>query len=174
MTTYIDLYGGPGTGKSTLAAGLFYRLKEAGYSVELVTEYAKDLVWENRADTLKNQPYISMKQFRNLSRLAGKVDLVVTDSPLLKDLVYARMYASELPNEYYTLIRKLHDMLGAHINILLERTHVYDTVGRLQDADTAIDIDSKIKSMLAACSQSYQICNSTEAAFNLVKTCTTL
>jgi adenylylsulfate kinase-like enzyme len=40
----INLFGGPGTGKSTLAAALFTDLKMKGINAELVTEFAKDLV----------------------------------------------------------------------------------------------------------------------------------
>lgn len=46
MTLYVNLYGGPGTGKSTGASYIFSKLKLAGVEAELVTEYAKDLVWE--------------------------------------------------------------------------------------------------------------------------------
>ena len=45
-TVVINLFGGPGCGKSTIAAELFAILKKQGYEVELVTEYAKDKVWE--------------------------------------------------------------------------------------------------------------------------------
>ena len=36
--TVINFYGGPGSGKSTAAAGLFYKMKLGGYSVELTDE----------------------------------------------------------------------------------------------------------------------------------------
>ena len=45
----INLFGGPGCGKSTTAADLFARMKLRGLSVELVTEYAKDVVWDEKA-----------------------------------------------------------------------------------------------------------------------------
>ena len=51
----INLVGGPGCGKSTTAAGLFYELKRRDYSVELVTEYAKSRVWEDSLRTLNDQ-----------------------------------------------------------------------------------------------------------------------
>lgn len=44
MTSVINLIGGPGSGKSTTAAGLFFRMKSMGVRCELVTEYAKELV----------------------------------------------------------------------------------------------------------------------------------
>ena len=44
-TIVINLIGSPGTGKSTLASELFSKMKWQGYDVELVSEYAKELVW---------------------------------------------------------------------------------------------------------------------------------
>lgn len=148
MTTYINLFGGPGVGKSTIAAGLFHFMKRNGYSVELVTEFAKDLVWEDRASTLQIQPYVSMKQFRNLARLKDKVDYVITDSPIIKDSVYARRFAPELPQSYYDLLFFLHDHLGDSINLLLSRTHNYEALGRLQTEDEAIELDKELRFLL--------------------------
>jgi nicotinamide riboside kinase len=159
MTTYINLYGGPGVGKSTLAAELFARFKKQGKSVELVTEFAKDLVWENRQDTLQIQPYVSMKQFRNLSRLKGKVDFVITDSPLIKDSVYARLYAPDLPEAYYELLAFLHTNLGDSINILLTREYMYDTQGRFQTEEEAVTIDAQIKYALESNDIDYFECS---------------
>ena len=39
----INFYGGPNTGKSTKAAGMYYKMNLAGYNVELVNEFAKEL-----------------------------------------------------------------------------------------------------------------------------------
>ena len=44
----INIFGGPGVGKSTVAADLFVIMKKEGYSVELVTEYAKELTYEKK------------------------------------------------------------------------------------------------------------------------------
>jgi GTPase SAR1 family protein len=148
MTIYINLFGGPGVGKSTIAAGLFHFMKRNNYSVELVTEFAKDLVWEDRAATLQIQPYVSMKQFRNLARLQGKVDYVITDSPIIKDSVYARRFAPELPQSYHKLLLFLHSYLGDSINILLTRCHSYETNGRLQTESEAVELDAELKFLL--------------------------
>ena len=159
MTTYINLFGGPGVGKSTAAAELFARFKKQGKSVELVTEFAKDLVWENRQSTLEIQPYVSMKQFRNLARLKGKVDYVITDSPIIKDSVYARRYATDLPQDYHNLLFFLHENLGDSINILLTREHVYDSEGRYQTEDQAIEIDRELRFLLELHDIDYYECS---------------
>jgi tRNA uridine 5-carbamoylmethylation protein Kti12 len=79
----ISMIGGPGTGKSTLAAEIFARLKRDHYDVELVTEYAKDLTWNEAQKVLQNQVYVFAKQQHRFWRLKNKVDIVVTDSPIL-------------------------------------------------------------------------------------------
>ena len=57
----VNLYGGPGSGKSTTAAGIFSELKMLGLNTELVTEYAKDKVWEKHESILDNQIYVFAK-----------------------------------------------------------------------------------------------------------------
>jgi nicotinamide riboside kinase len=159
MTTYINLFGGPGIGKSCIAAEIFANFKKRGKSVELVTEFAKDLVWENRQSTLEIQPYVSMKQFRNLARLKDKVDYVITDSPLIKDSVYARMYAPSLPQAYHELLFFLHHNLGDSVNILLAREFAYRTEGRYQSEEQAKQVDADLRLMLELNDIDYYSCS---------------
>lgn len=44
-TTIINIWAGPGAGKSTTAAETFALCKKAGLGVELRTEYVKDWAW---------------------------------------------------------------------------------------------------------------------------------
>ena len=39
MTKVINLYGAPGSGKSTIAAGLFYHIKMAGLLSDFILKY---------------------------------------------------------------------------------------------------------------------------------------
>ena len=48
----VNLFGAPGAGKSTGAAYIFSRLKMLGINAELVTEFAKDKVWENNQEAI--------------------------------------------------------------------------------------------------------------------------
>lgn len=53
MTKIINLFGGPGVGKSTIASGLFYYMKIAGYNVEAPQEWCKQKVYEGTKYPLK-------------------------------------------------------------------------------------------------------------------------
>ena len=149
MTTYINIFGGPGAGKSTTAAAVFYNMKRLGLKVELVTEVAKDFVWENRMDTLMIQPYVTIKQYRNLVRVKDKVDYVITDAPILLGILYANKYAQNLPVSYHQFVVDCHkEILTPSVNILLERSHTYDPVGRYQTEEEAHKLDSEIEQIM--------------------------
>ena len=88
MLKVISLMGAPGTGKSTLAHGLFYfiRCQFPYIRAEFVSEYAKEMVW--RREPFLSQSYISGNQFNRVKILEDKVDLVVNECAILNGLFY--------------------------------------------------------------------------------------
>lgn len=145
MTTIVNLYGGPGTGKSTTAADLFALMKWMNVNVELVGEYAKDVTWEGRDHLFKDQLYLLAKQNRRLQRLVGKVDYVVTDSPLLLNKAY-------VPEDYFpeTYKRFVDDLFDSYdnVNVFLKRDKPYHQVGRRQTETEARAIDDQVLGLL--------------------------
>ena len=144
-TKVINFYGGPCSGKSTAAAGLFYKMKLLGYSVELVDEFAKECVWESNIPMLRDQLWILAHQHRKILRLSGKVDYVITDSPVLLSPIYREVYGTPL---YSDLIDKLalecYEMYD-NINFMLSRPREnFEQDGRAQDETQSVQIDLEI------------------------------
>lgn len=134
MAVVINLFGGPGCGKSTTMARLFSDLKQMGYNCEMVTEFAKDLVYENRMDTMKDELYIFAKQNHRLFRVKDKVDIIITDRPLLLTCIYDSLYGHN-DKDLHQLVRTTFNRYN-NINIMLIPTDVdYKTEGRLQDEE---------------------------------------
>lgn len=125
----VNLFGAPGAGKSTGAAYIFSKLKLQGINAELVTEYAKDKVWEGAAEVLKNQAYVFGKQYQRISRLQGKVDVVVTDAPLINSILYNDSVL--LGTEFDMVVRKVADSYD-NINVYVARDKPYNPAGRHQ------------------------------------------
>jgi len=125
----VNLYGAPGAGKSTGAAYIFSQLKMRGINAELVTEFAKDKVWEESKAVFENQAYIFGKQYFRISRVQGKVDVVITDSPILLSPFYANdPVLGEEFDQLVTKVAKSYDSL----NVFINRTKPYNGAGRFQ------------------------------------------
>ncbi len=147
----INLFSGPGAGKSTTAAGVFSLLKLHGVNAELVTEYAKDLTWEKRLFTLDNQYYVWAKQYHRMWRLRDDVDVIVTDSPLPLGLVYGTV----LDCFSKTVIETYNEF--NNMNYVLRRTKGYQHKGRNQTEDESSVLDTAVINMLKNYSVPYDI-----------------
>jgi hypothetical protein len=143
----INLFAGPGTGKSTTMAGTFFEMKLRGINCEMIPEYAKDLTWEGRnGKVFEAQDYIFAKQHFRLGRVAPEVSFAVTDSPLLLSLVYGETFRH---TAFHDLVKQCHEGYD-NLNIYLKRSasKPYNPKGRNQDEDQARELDEKIFSML--------------------------
>jgi len=153
MTQIINLYGGPGTGKSTSAALIYHHLKRNGYNSELVREYAKDWAWDNRSISAYDQLYVLGKQVRRESSLYGKVDFVVTDSPLIMAYAYAKeYYGKHIADSVKATISAFYEQSRldkhTHKHIFLKRSKAYEASGRYQTEEQALAIDHAVREFL--------------------------
>lgn len=144
QTVVCNLYGGPGTGKSSTASQLFSLMKWEGEDVELVDEFAKQLVWEEHFNCMADQLWVSANQNRKLERLKGKVRYIITDSPLDLCWVYGQNY---MPKTFIPFILDIADQYD-NFNVMLRRKKAYNPKGRIQDENGAKDLDGQIRHML--------------------------
>lgn len=152
----INMYGSPSTGKSSFASLIFHKLKSKGINCELVTEVAKDMVWDGDSTALKDQLVISGNQNYRLSRLADKVDIAITDAPILLQLVYYRMRECPEPDLFEKVMYGYYSRYN-NINYLLPiNLSFYNPIGRIHDSSQIIDIDTSIKNLLSRLNVEYE------------------
>lgn len=142
----IDIYGCPSSGKSTLAAFLFSQLKMKNVKCELVTEFAKDLVWDNCHDALHDQAYLFGNQYHRLLRLEGKVDIVITDSPLMLNAIYNK--DDKLGEEFNRLVINVSKKFNSLSYFLSPFNNSFEEIGRVHSNNESKSISSKILKML--------------------------
>ena len=153
MSKLINLFGGPGIGKSSIAAGIFYKLKKKHISCNNPYEFPKTLAWDNNIPAIKDQLYVFANQHRGIAQSYGKVDYIIIDSPILFSKIYHSYYTTGYPAEFYgelfhNMILDLHNKYD-NINILLERAEgVHNEEERFQDYEESIAIDDFCKKIL--------------------------
>lgn len=127
----VNLFGAPGAGKSTGAAYIFSKLKMLGVNAELITEFAKDKVWEENSEVFKpdNQIYLFGKQFYRMSRCRDKVDVIVTDSPLPLSILYNK--STVLTSSFDDVVMSCYYSFE-NMNYFVKRSKPYNPIGRLQ------------------------------------------
>lgn len=168
-TTVINLYGGSGVGKSTIAALLFAHMKMRGLHVELVREYVKLWAWSGRNVRREDQIYLLGKQSAYESMLYGKVDYIVTDSPVLLAGMYA-MWHNGLEGEYVVhaanaFIDQAQSNSGIKIrNYLLQRNGPFDPRGRWETAEEAERFDQFLEEGLVMNDHPYKKIGGSEEA----------
>jgi nicotinamide riboside kinase len=143
----INLFGGPGSGKSTTSAGVFHELKLNGVNCELVTEFAKHLTWKKDYNSLGNQVFVFGKQHDRMFHLKDKVDVIITDSPLIMCLAYCNW--DKISHSFENLVVDEFSRNDCdNVNVFLNRVKEYNPSGRNQTEDEAKEKDKEIKDLL--------------------------
>lgn len=177
MSLVINLYGGPGTGKSTSAALLFAMLKNAGHNSELVQEYVKQWAWEKRVPVNYDQFYFFGKQSRKEYSLFNEVDVIVTDSPVSLCGYYASVYGTPEQVTLFTEMTKTFYKMASdegkrYVHVWLNRVKAYNPKGRFQTEAEARAIDADMKRYLTQVVglELIEVEGSNEGVIQLIKT----
>lgn len=152
-TIVINAFAGPGAGKTTSCLEVAEKLKKQGFVTEYVQEYAKELVYDNNLIMLdghyEHQFTILNEQMKRINRLYGKVDFIVTDSPILLNNTYLNEDKNtEVYSAYSDSVNKLYGLYN-NFNYFVERdTSVFEKEGRIHNLEQSIAIDNELKNML--------------------------
>lgn len=136
----VNLFAGPGVGKSTTSAVLYGMLSMAGYRAEYVPEFAKFLTWQKHEAALGDQLYLFAKQDHRLEVLRkAPLDFVIMDGPLPNSILYLK------DKNYFRYFEPLVMEVFAsydNINFFLERDDSvpYQQHGRNETKEQAIEL----------------------------------
>jgi len=151
----INLLSGPGGGKSIACADIFSALKKKGINCEMAREYAKDIAWQvtpAKGESIdpriaeqffKDQQQIFGRQSGRQSDLEHKVDVIVTDSPLLLSVIYDHHNDIDFQRSVFNSFNRYENH-----NYFLNRVHPYEQEGRYQDLEGAKEVDQQIMELL--------------------------
>lgn len=141
----VNLWGAPGSGKSTTAAGLFFLMKVNKFKVEMITEYAKDLVWDRNDSALRNQMAVFAEQFRRQERMEShNLDFIITDSPLPLSIIYQP--EAYLKTFEATVMETFHS--HNNLNYFLHRTQSFEKFGRLHNEQESTRLSDVIQRLM--------------------------
>ena len=122
-------------------------MKKRGIETEYVSEYAKELVWDNNMEmldgSLGHQQIIYNEQSKRINRLLGKVDVVVTDSPTLLSLMYLKEPSEPFENRVVEEFKQ-----NQNFNLFINRGKEFQQTGRIHTLQECKVIDNKIKEFL--------------------------
>lgn len=173
----VNLYGGPGAGKSTIAHKLIVIFKENGINAELVPEHIKPQAYKNiPVKTLSEQLALQMKQHESEQVwFDAGIDVLVCESPILLNVFYGHLLFKQISKEFckdrqsktlatsgiledlvayrtaFTMY-DIHEEMYPCLDYYLARDDaMYSTEGRFQTLEQAKEIDTKLKQFMMDC-----------------------
>lgn len=163
MSLRINFYGGPGVGKSVLAAKVYAELSRGGVvSAELVREFVKPWAYEGKKLDCFDQVYTFAQQLWAEHRLfkAG-IEVVVTDSPVLLQCVYTALLDSDVATHMQGLAFH-YEQAYPSLNFLVQRKVPYHRQGRFEDESELHELDEQIKACMNNWKLNYLLVNPNE------------
>ena len=153
----INIFGGPGIGKSTIATYVFSELKQKGYSVEYIPEFIKKWTYIPIIPKGFDGVFCSITQTRDEDIvLRGETEFIVTDSPIFLQYFYDNYHNAPGAEGFLSIAKELEKMYPS-LNILLERNDkFYQELGRYEKLPEAKEIDKKVEEMLNSLSVSFK------------------
>jgi len=146
----ISMYGGPGSGKSAVAAWLFASMKSQHRDIEYVTECVKAWTFLRRPPEGFDQIYLFGKQM-NREDIVLRYDdkfMVVTDSPLFMSCCYAEKYGT-IGWPHLWGIAEEFERIYPSVHIFVQRPDNYKGSARFQNESAAKEMDSFCREALA-------------------------
>lgn len=155
-TLFINVLGGPGSGKSIVTAEVYAALKRRGITAEVVQEEIKWRIYGS--GDVKDQLGIVQNQADKLEFVKGKVDVALADGNLIHNAIYNRLFEHDSDVEVVEQVILERSQTFAHcLNVFLVRdaNAPFEKVGRFHDRLESIEKDNQIMDHLHETGTSY-------------------
>ena len=140
-TLVINIIGGPCSGKSTVAAELFARLKKMGVHTELAPEYIKDRIYEENLTMPLNQIAVFAMEHYGINTKIGKVDCIVHDGSFINNIIYKPEDNPEFDAFIVAEYRKFNNL-----DFFVKRGNIeFEDYGRIHNQKQSKELDKIIK-----------------------------
>lgn len=152
--TVVNLFAGPGAGKSALAHVVTGLAMVKYHDVQYVHEYAKEVVWNDHgrvegeydSSPFTEQDWMLAHQNQLLRRLVPRsIDLAITDTSILLGAIYAPEW---YPESFTPFLLDVYHSYN-NINIFVDRGDIpFQTEGRNQGKEASIEKDREVIALL--------------------------
>lgn len=149
MGRRINVFAGPGCGKSTFTAFLYWRLKRDGYNAELMGEYVKAWAYERKERRPLDQIIVFSEQFKlEHEMLSNDGVVIITPCPLYLISAYSKFVGFD-GHYQLTQLAYIVEQRFPSFNIFLQRNDCpYDETGRWESYEEACQLDTDLRCYL--------------------------
>lgn len=152
----INLIGGPGCGKSILAAKLFVKFKLKYISCDISFEYIKRKLREKALKVIQSQIYVFGKQQFQLFTMRDEVLVTITDSPIVLSAIYDK---TKCPHLKALILKEFNSYNNFTYFIERDKNAEYEQEGRYQDLKGAKKVDRMVKKFMDENNIPYKVIN---------------
>ena len=103
---------------------------------------ATELVYDEAFNVMNDQIYLFGEQWHRTFRMLGKVDFIITDSPLLMNIVYDKQNDEDFMKFINSRIHKLKSL-----DFFINRSDAFSEVGRIHNLEQSKEVDKTIKEL---------------------------
>lgn len=134
-----------------------------GINCEYVSEFVKDKVYENNERVFNVQEYIFGQQSYRMACVQSKVDVIITDSPLIISAVYN--CSDVLGYNFDMTVLSVYNKYD-NLNYLLKREHPYEQSGRVHNETAAKEIRGVLIKKLSDFNIDYKLIESRQTEYD--------
>jgi nicotinamide riboside kinase len=149
----IAIIGAPGSGKTTIAFGLFYNLKTLQKKVEIVRELIKDKVYQNLkfgSDGFDILNTLEQKELEEIVEKAPGFDYIICEAPLCNGYFYSFFYKKK---EEWPVLKKIAKSNINSYDLIIFVEHLpfskdFETFGRKESKTVSLKLEKMMQKEL--------------------------